>query len=123
MAMTVCLLSNLCFSQVTFSPESKKYIDYNDPVTVFKNALLIDGKGNTAKPHQTIIVRSGKIDWVGDDAKASVPQYGKIIDLNGKALMPGLVLMHEHLYISAFSLDPFYLNVRQLPVHRTRRRP
>ena len=116
MAMTVCLLSNLCFSQVTFSPESKKYIDYNDPVTVFKNALLIDGKGNTAKPHQTIIIRSGKIDWVGDDAKASVPQDGKIIDLNGKALMPGLVLMHEHLYISTFSLDPFYLNVRQLPV-------
>ncbi|HUR96666.1 MAG TPA: amidohydrolase family protein [Pyrinomonadaceae bacterium] len=114
--MATCVLSNLCLSQTTFSAESKKYIDYNDPVTVFKNALLIDGKGGPAKPRQTVIVRNGKIDWIGDDAKASVPADGKIIDLNGKALMPGLVMMHEHLYISAFSLDPFYLNVRQLPL-------
>jgi len=113
--MMICLSSNI-FSQINFSAESKKYIDYNDPVTVFKNALLIDGKGSAAKPHQTVIVRSGKIDWIGDDAKASVPTNGKVIDLNGKAVMPGLVLMHEHLYISAFSLDPFYLNVRQLPL-------
>jgi imidazolonepropionase-like amidohydrolase len=114
-AITICLFSNLCFSQVNFSDESKKYIDYNDPVTVFKNALLIDGKGSRAKPHQTVIVRSGRIDWVGDDAKASVPRDGKIVDLNGKALMPGLVMLHEHLYMTAMSLDPFYLNVRQLP--------
>jgi imidazolonepropionase-like amidohydrolase len=115
-AMTVCLASNLCFSQVTFSDETKKYIDYNDPVTVFKNALLIDGRGNPAKPHQTVIIRNGKIDWMGDDAKALVPRDGKVIDLNGKALMPGLVMLHEHMYISAFSTDPFYLNARQLPL-------
>src|SRR6188474_1254957 len=98
-AITICLSSNI-FSQVNFSAESKKYIDYNDPVTVFKNVLLIDGKGNAARPHQTVIVRNGKIEWMGDDAKASVPADGKVIDLNGKALMPGLVLMHEHLYVS-----------------------
>jgi imidazolonepropionase-like amidohydrolase len=115
MTMTMCLSSNLCFSQVNFSDETKKYIDYNDPVTVFKNALLIDGKGNPAKPHQTVIIRNGKIDWIGDDAKALAPRDGKIIDLNGKALMPGLVMLHEHMYISAFSTDPFYLNARQLP--------
>jgi imidazolonepropionase-like amidohydrolase len=115
MAMTICLATNLCFSQINFSDETNKYIDYNDPVTVFKNALLIDGKGDPAKPHQTVIIRNGKIDWIGDDAKASAPRDGKIIDLNGKALMPGLVMLHEHMYISAFSTDPFYLNARQLP--------
>jgi imidazolonepropionase-like amidohydrolase len=115
-AITICLFSNLCFSQVNFSDETKKYIDYNDPVTVFKNALLIDGKGIPAKPHQTVIVRNGKIEWVGDDAKAVVPQGAKMIDLGGKALMPGLVMMHEHMYMSAFSLSPFYLNARQLPL-------
>jgi hypothetical protein len=50
------------FSQITFSDETKKYIEYNDPVTVFKNALLVDGKGNAAKPHQTVIISNGKID-------------------------------------------------------------
>jgi imidazolonepropionase-like amidohydrolase len=115
-AIATCLPINPCFAQVNFSDETKKYIDYNDPVIVFKNALLIDGKGNLAKPHQTVIVRNGKIDWIGDDAKAVVPQDGKIIDLNGRALMPGLVMLHEHMYISAFSVDPFYLNARQLPL-------
>jgi imidazolonepropionase-like amidohydrolase len=115
MAITICLSANLCFSQVNFSDESKKYIDFNAPVIIFKNVLLIDGKGSPAKPRQTVIIRNGKIDWIGDDAKAVAPRDGKIIDLNGKALMPGLVMLHEHLYISAISLDPFYLNVRQLP--------
>lgn len=114
-AITVCLFSDLCFSQTSFSDETKKYIEYNDPVTVFRNALLIDGRGNPAVAHQTVVVRNGKIDWIGDDAKATIPREERVIDLNGKALMPGLVMMHEHMYISALSLEPRYLNLRQVP--------
>lgn len=110
-----CLLAAPAFSQIKFSDETKKYIGYNDPVTVFKNGLLIDGKGNAAKPHQTVIISNGKIEWVGDDAKAIIPQRANIIDLNGKAIMPGLVMLHEHMYISAHSIEPRYLNLRQLP--------
>ena len=62
------LFTTLVFSQTTFSDETKKYIDYNDSITVFKNALLINGKGNAAKPGQTIIISNGKIKWIGDDA-------------------------------------------------------
>jgi imidazolonepropionase-like amidohydrolase len=104
------------FSQIKFSDETKKYIEYNDSVTVFKNALVIDGKGNVAKPHQTIIISNGKIDWVGDDANAFIPKGANVIDLNAKAIMPGLVMLHEHMYISAFSSSPRYLNLKQLPV-------
>jgi imidazolonepropionase-like amidohydrolase len=103
------------FSQTTFSDETKKYIEYNDSITVFKNGLLIDGKGNAAKPHQTIIIINGKIDWVGDDAKSIIPKGAVTIDLNGKVIMPGLVMMHEHMYISAHSIEPRYANLRQLP--------
>jgi imidazolonepropionase-like amidohydrolase len=110
-----CFLATLVFSQIKFSDETKKYIEYNDPVTVFKNGLLIDGKGNPAKPHQTVIIGNGKIDWVGDDSKAAIPNGANIIDLNGKAIMPGLVMLHEHMYISAHSIEPRYLNLRQLP--------
>lgn len=103
------------FGQIKFSDETKKYIDYNDSITVFKNALLIDGKGNAAKPHQTIIIRNGKIDWAGDDSKATLPKNANIVDLNNKAVMPGLVMLHEHMYISAHSITPRYLNLKQLP--------
>ena len=111
----ICVFATPTFSQIKFSDETKKYIDYNDSVTIFKSALLIDGKGNAAKPHQTIIISNGKIDWVGDDEKAMLPKGAKIIDLNGKAIMPGLVMLHEHMYISAHSVDPRYLNLRQSP--------
>lgn len=103
------------FAQLKFSDETKKYIDYNDSITVLKNALLIDGKGNTAKPHQSIIISNGKITWVGDDAKIMIPKGAVIIDVNGKAIMPGFVMLHEHMYISASSVSPRYLNLRQLP--------
>ena len=110
-----CFLAAPAFSQIKFSDETKKYIEYNQPVTVFKNVLLIDGKGNAAKPHQTVIISHGKIDWVGDDAKAVTPQGANIIDLNGKTLMPGLVMLHEHMYISAPDISTRYLHLKQLP--------
>ena len=103
-------------AQIRFSEETKKYIDYNDSITVFKNALLIDGKSNVTKSHQTIIISNGKINWVGDDAKAITPKGANIIDLNGKALMPELVMLHEHMYIAANSLDFGYYNSRPQPV-------
>jgi imidazolonepropionase-like amidohydrolase len=103
------------FAQVKFSDETKKYIEYNDSISVFRNALLIDGKGNASKQHQTIIISKGKIDWVGDDTKAIIPKGSNIVDLNGKALMPGLVMLHKHMYISAHSITPRYLNLKQLP--------
>jgi imidazolonepropionase-like amidohydrolase len=111
----VCFFTAPVFSQTIFSDETKKYIDYNDSVTVFKNVLLIDGKGNPSKPNQTIIISNGKIKWIGDDAKLELPKGARIIDLNGKALMPGLVMLHEHMYISAHSIEPRYPHLKQLP--------
>lgn len=102
------------FSQIKFTDETKKYIEYNDSITVFKNALLIDGRGNPAKPHQTIITSNGKIDWIGDEAKAIIPKAASVIDLSGKAIVPGLVMLHEHMYISAHSFVPRYPNLKQL---------
>jgi imidazolonepropionase-like amidohydrolase len=111
-----CFFVNLAFSQLQFSEETKKFIEYNDNTIVFKKALLIDGKGNVAKPQQTIIIINGKISWVGDDAAAIVPKNARIVDLNGKTLMPGLVMLHEHLFISAEGRISAYPNLRQLPV-------
>jgi imidazolonepropionase-like amidohydrolase len=104
------------FSQIKFSDETKKYIEYKDSITVFKNALLIDGKGNAARPHQTVIISNGKINWIGSDSLASIPKNANIINLDGKALMPGLVMMHEHMFITAQSTTIDYPNLRQLAV-------
>ena len=73
----LCFMTAPAFSQMKFSDETKKYIEYNDTITVLQNALLIDGKGNDARSNQTIIIRNGKIDWVGDDDKIYHSQKGK----------------------------------------------
>ena len=108
-------ISSSSFAQIKFSDETKKYIEFNDSITVFTNALLIDGKGHAAKPKQTLIISQGKISWVGDDAAAILPKGANIVDLHGKVIMPGLVMLHEHMYISAHSITPRYLHLRQLP--------
>lgn len=112
----ICFLTSSIFSQIQYSDETKKFIEYNDAVIVLKNGLLIDGKGGAPKPNQTVIIKNGKIEWLGDDAKANLPKGANVIDLNGKAMMPGLVMLHEHMYISASSREPKYPNLRQLPV-------
>ena len=114
--LSLILYSAISFCQKTLSPETKKFVAFNDSVIVFKDALLIDGTGTDAKQHQSIIIKNGVINWVGDDAKAIIPKGAKTIDLIGKALMPGLVMTHEHMYISAFSTTPQNLNLRQVAV-------
>jgi imidazolonepropionase-like amidohydrolase len=103
-------------AQIKYSDEAKSFIDYDTAVIVFQHGLLIDGTGNTPKPKQTVIINNGKISWVGDDEKAAIPKGAQQIDLNGKALLPGFVMLHEHMYISAFSNEPMFLHLKQLPV-------
>ena len=103
-------------AQITYSDAAKKFIDYNSPVVVFRHALLIDGTGSTPRVNQTVIIKAGSIEWVGDDNKATIPKEAQEIDLTGKALLPGLVMLHEHMYISSFAGEEMFLQLKQLPV-------
>jgi len=46
--------------------------------------------------HQTVLVREGKIERMGDAAGVTAPAGYKVIDGTGKFLMPGLWEMHGH---------------------------
>ena len=62
---------------------------------------LIDGTGAAAQADQTIVIDHGKIAAVGSPASTNVPAGAKVIDARGKAVIPGLVGMHEHLFYPA----------------------
>jgi imidazolonepropionase-like amidohydrolase len=51
-----------------------------------------------ARADQTLILRDGNIAELGDAAKVTVPAGATVIDLTGKSVLPGLVMLHEHLY-------------------------
>ena len=116
-----CLLFILTFSyksnaQLAFTESVKAFIDYDTPLIAFTNALLVDGKGNPSKANQTLIIRNGKIESVGDGSTIKIPKEATLIDLKGKALLPGWVMLHEHMYYPAISIKPFYAHYKQLPV-------
>jgi imidazolonepropionase-like amidohydrolase len=116
--ITLTLMTFIAKSLLAQAPadEMNTYIDYKAPVIAFIHALVVDSKAATSKPNQTVVIENGIIKSVGDDNKIQMPPTAQIIDMTGKALLPGFILMHEHLYRSDFSFSPFYLHVQELPV-------
>jgi enamidase len=74
------------------------FISVNAPVIVLTHVRVIDGTGAAAREDQTIVIRDGAIASVGDAAKTPPPEGASVLDLAGKSVIPGLVMMHEHLY-------------------------
>jgi imidazolonepropionase-like amidohydrolase len=76
----------------------RTYVSVEAPVIAFTHARVIDGTGAPVRADQTVIVRDGKIAQIGASSAVTVPADARTIDLTGKSLIPGLVMVHEHLY-------------------------
>lgn len=74
------------------------YTKVDTAVLALTHARVIDGTGAAAKADQTIIIRDGMIAQIGPTASTTVPPGVQTIDATGKSVMPGLVMVHEHLY-------------------------
>jgi enamidase len=82
----------------TLAQNVKQYVRTAAPVIALTNARVIDGTGRAARDSQTVIVRGGLIAELGDTSRLVPPAGAEVIDLTGKSIIPGLVMMHEHLY-------------------------
>lgn len=82
----------------TLSPAVRQYVSVDTSVIAFTNATVIDGTGADPKTAQTVLVRDGRIEALGPAASVRVPANALRIDLTGKTLVPGFVMVHEHLY-------------------------
>jgi enamidase len=75
------------------------FVKVNAPVVILTNARVIDGTGAPARENQTIVVRDGIITDIGAAVRVdNVSPNQTVVDLAGKTVMPGLVMVHEHLY-------------------------
>src|SRR5262245_9209496 len=74
------------------------YVKFEAPVIALTNARVIDGTGAPARPGQTLVLRDGLIASVGNTGAVAVPEGAAVIDLAGKTVLPGFVMVHEHLY-------------------------
>ncbi len=80
------------------APAVRSYVRFDAAVIALTNARIIDGTGAPARGDQTLIVRDGRIAALGPTATTPVPAGAEVVDLAGKSIIPGLVMVHEHLY-------------------------
>jgi len=93
----VALLS----AQPQFSDTVRTFIKVDAPVVALTNVRVIDGTGAPARASQTVIIRNGNIAAIGDTARLPPPPGATTLDLTGRSVIPGLVMVHEHLYYPA----------------------
>ncbi len=93
-----------------FSSAVQQFITVNADTFALIHANLIDGTGSPAKSDQTIIVIKGRITRIGNSSNINVPESAKIIDCKSKTVIPGMVMMHEHMFYGEF-VPPYYLGL------------
>lgn len=103
----------LCFISLhspaqQFSDAVKQFISVNADTIALTHVKIFDGTGGPAKTDQTILIIKGKIAKVGNSI--SVPSTVKTIDGTGKTVIPGMVMMHEHLFYGE-RVAPYYLGL------------
>ena len=74
------------------------YIKVDAKVVALTHARVIDGTGAPARADQTLVMQNGTIATIGPTATTPAPEGATVIDLSGKSVIPGLVMLHEHLY-------------------------
>ena len=90
--------------------QPETFIAVRAPVVVLTHARVIDGLGHAPLENQTLILRDGKITALGADGSVAVPEGATVRNLTGKTVMPGLVMVHEHLFYSSITKGPFHAN-------------
>jgi enamidase len=82
----------------TLSNAVRAYVSIDAPVIALTHVRVIDGTGAAPRENQTLILNNGVITTMGSSSSTDVPTGAQTIDLTGKSVIPGLVMVHEHLY-------------------------
>ncbi len=69
------------------------------PVTVIRAGMLIDGKSDTPRREQVIIVRGNRIESVSDAGSAKISEGANVIDFSHATVLPGLIDSHTHIFL------------------------
>lgn len=98
------LISLSCLIQYTGAlsqeiPDSEmpSYVRLRASIIALENVRIIDGTGTPPIEMQTVVIEHGRITQVRAVNDAIVPDSAIRIDLSGRTVLPGLVMLHEHM--------------------------
>jgi len=69
------------------------------PIVALKGATMIDGTGAPPVPNAVILIADGKIVSAGAASTVAIPSGARVVELNGKTVLPGLISNHAHIGI------------------------
>src|SRR5262249_15641494 len=75
----------------------RPFVAVDANVVALTHVRVIDGTGAAPKTDQTILIRDGRIASIEPSATMQAPADARVMDLTGKSVIPGLVMVHEHL--------------------------
>ena len=68
-------------------------------ITVIRAGTLINGKSNSPRHDQVIVIRGNRIESVSDASSSKMPADAKVIDLSRATVLPGLIDSHTHIFL------------------------
>lgn len=83
--IAACLIAALCLLEFGLAGD----------VLILKNGHLIDGTGGMVRENQVIVIRGNRIEKVTPQPFPGTE--GRVIDLEGRYVLPGLIDSHTHL--------------------------
>jgi len=99
--MAAAALQNPHAQTPSLSPAVRAFVSVDAPVVALTHVRLIDGTGAAPKTDQTIVMRGGMLTAVGDGSSVAVPSDARVMDITGRTVLPGLVMLHEHMFYPA----------------------
>jgi imidazolonepropionase-like amidohydrolase len=91
----------LAARQPSLSEAVKAFVSVDAPLVALTGVRVIDGSGAPARDDQTVVIRDGTIAEAGPRASVRIPEGARVLDLAGRSVLPGFVMLHEHLYYPA----------------------
>ncbi|MDN5201571.1 amidohydrolase family protein [Fulvivirgaceae bacterium BMA10] len=80
--------------------------DVPEGTIALKGATIITMNEDEVIQDGTIIIEGNKIKVIGNKNQVTIPRNAKVVDVQGKTIMPGLIDVHAHLGTFRYGLSP-----------------
>ncbi len=87
------------------APNVRQFVSVASSSVLIDHVRLIDGTGAPARDDMAVLIEDGRIAGVAESGQLRPPSSStEVIDGTGHTLIPGLVMLHEHMFYPSGSV-------------------